>query len=298
MEAGRASQTAQLAAIQRAAHVLLDDEPWIFRDDLAAALSGMRDETAVRAALDMLEAELSRAAAPSVVKQWMQDARLSVSLRARYAEDELREAMQRGVTQYVILGAGLDSFAYCRHDRQCRLRVFEVDYSATQQRKLSRLRELAIEIPQHVTYVPIDFEAESILDALERQGYLRDEAAFFSCLGVTQYLSEAAIDRTLKQIGAAASGSEIVLDYLVPPALVAESEREILRLLESLTARRGEPGRSYFEPERLAEIMKECGFAYMWDVAASEAHERYLKNRTDGLRLSPLVHLAKARIDR
>jgi methyltransferase (TIGR00027 family) len=298
MESGRASQTAVLAAIQRAAHFLLDEKPWIFQDDLAAKLCGMQDEGAVRAALNALETEIARAADPRLAKQWMNDARVSVLARARYAEDELRQAMKRGVTQYVVLGAGLDSFAYRRHDPQSKLQVFEVDYAATQQKKLTQLHELHIEIPSHVTYVPIDFEAESILEALSSQGFRRQEPAFFSCLGVAQYLTEEAIHHTLQQIAAAANGSEIVLDYLVPPALLAESERVILRILESLTARHGEPGRSYFEPRRLAEILKASGFAQVWDLGAAEVNTQYLKNRADGLRMSPLVHLAKARVER
>ena len=296
MQNGRASQTAVLAAIQRAAHPLIDNEPWIFQDDFAAPLSGVSEKASVLSALSALETELAQTASPTLVKMWLQASRLSVALRARYAEDELSKAVQRGVSQYVILGAGFDSFAYRRRDLQTDLAVYEVDHPATQERKLARLKELGIEIPRHLTFVPIDFETDSIVDALAEQGYRREQPAFFSWLGVAQYLTGAAIDRTLGQIAATASGSEIVLNYLVPAALVAEPEKQILQMLESMTAHRGEPARSYFEPAHLEERLKALGFAEVWDLGADEATRRYLANRTDGLRISSLTHLAKARV--
>ena len=296
MQKGNGSKTAILAAIQRAAHPLLDSEPWIFRDEFAAPLCGIHDPATVLASLNSLEEELSRNNSPAVVKSWLQASRLNAALRARYAEDELHQALSRGVLQYVILGAGLDSFAYRRRDLEAGLRIFEVDYLATQQAKLARLHQLQIQTPKHLTFVPIDFEEASLLDTLQEMGFRREGPAFFSLLGVAQYLTNEAIERTLMQIASAASGSEIVMNYLVPAGLADDEGKQVLHLLESLTAARGEPVHTYFTPEVLAQRMKVLGFAQVWDLGADEVNARYLTGRTDGLRISSLVHLVKARV--
>jgi methyltransferase (TIGR00027 family) len=177
-----------------------------------------------------------------------------------------------------------------------RLRVFEVDHPATQKFKRVRLDELGIQIPEHVTFVPIDFECESIVDVLQKTGYRRDRPAYFTWLGVAIYLTSESIRRTLGEIACTAAGSEIALNYVVPPHLLDEENREVQRLLESSIASSGEPHRSYFEPAQLEERMRELGFAHISHLGPADATARYLSNRTDGLRVSPLVNLLKARV--
>ena len=129
-------------------------------------------------------------------------------MRSRYTEDELSKALARGIKQYVILGAGLDSFAYRRRDLADVLRVFEVDHPATQQWKRVRLQELGIELPPNLTFIPINFEQQTVTAALQAGGYWPEEPAFFSWLGVIGYLTEEATFKTLREVVAAAPGSE------------------------------------------------------------------------------------------
>jgi methyltransferase (TIGR00027 family) len=144
MEEGRPSTTAMIAAMIRAAHLLWDDASTIFQDPLALGLSGVESPGALQATIRTMRAEPYNYA--------------GVLVRQRYAEDELATAVQRGVGQYVILGAGLDSFAYRRPDLATLLRVFEVDHPATQQWKRARIRALAVQLPSNLTFIPLDFE--------------------------------------------------------------------------------------------------------------------------------------------
>jgi len=134
MEQGHASQTATLAAMLRAAHVLWDPAPHILSDTLAAGLAGFDDEAALNGALQSFEAELAHVCSPSAARRWMEGSRLAITMRSRYAEDELESAIGRGVTQYVILGASLDSFAYRRRDLEDVVKVYELDHPLTQQK--------------------------------------------------------------------------------------------------------------------------------------------------------------------
>jgi len=296
MERERPSDTAALAAMLRAAHPLMDNKPWILKDDFAVSFSGVESPAALRAALTTFEEEFSRRFPRALVQAWIRYARAVVIGRARYTEDELRKAIARGVSQYVILGAGFDSFAYRKGDVDVRLQVFEVDYPATQQRKQARLRELRMEVPPHLTFIPVDFEKESIIDALCATGFRRDEPAFFFLAWGSAVPSDDAFVHTLKQVASVSNGSEIVFDYLVPKALVDDEGRQVIELAESVAT--AEPVRSCFEPARLAARMKDMGFAQIWDVDAEEANSRYFAGRADGLRIPQVLHLLKAELSR
>jgi len=285
-----------VSALMRAAHPLLDAAPWIFEDPFAAALIGLNTPAAVRAALDSLEQELARTASPALARAWIRTARLSGALRARFFEDELGVAVERGVAQYVILGAGYDSFAYRRPDLHNTLRVFELDHPATQESKQARLRELGVPIPPNVTFVSIDFETRhSIMDALQANGYRQDKAAYFCWPGVTWYLTDEAIERTLSEVACAASGSELALDYVVPDELLPAEEREVLRMLQIMATTRGEPGGKRFAPADLAQKLTAFGFTHILELGADAANARYCAHRTDGLRIPELLHVLKAR---
>ena len=158
MEEGRPSTTAVLAAMTRASHLFLDDDPKIFEDPLALGLSGMQNEAALCASLGEIHSEIARQSTPEFAQTWLKYNRANITLRQQYAEDELGEALGRGIKQYVILGAGLDSFAYRRSDLAAVVRVFEVDHPATQQWKRGRLQALNVARLSNLTFVPVDFE--------------------------------------------------------------------------------------------------------------------------------------------
>jgi len=280
----------------RAAHLILDDDPKIFQDPLALKLSGVETEAALRAALNTLHADLAQRLTPDrahALFRWM---RANSMMRQRYAEDELGKALERGATQYVILGAGLDSFAYRRPDLADVLQVFEVDHPATQQWKRVRLRELNIALPSNLTFVPVDFEQQPLADGLHVGGHRPELPTFVSWLGVTPYLTEAAVFETLQYVASLVPGSEIVFEYWLPESLLDDENRRRLEVFKAFAAARGEPYLSLFEPTALAARVKALGFAEAWDFGPEEATARYFAGRTDGLCALPLSHLMKARI--
>lgn len=280
MEEGRPSTTATIAAMIRAAHLLWDDAPKIFQDPLALGLSGVESPDALQATLRARQREPYNYA--------------GVLVRQRYAEDALATAITRGVGQYVILGAGLDSFAYRRPDLATRLRVFEVDHPATQQWKRARLEALSVDLPSHLTFIPLDFEQHTLAAALPAGGHRPELPTFFSWLGVTHYLTDEAVFTTLRYVASLAPGSEIVFQYFLPETLFDDENRRLLALWKERRASVGEPVLSQFEPATLATRMQECGFTQIWDVGPEELDARYFAGRTDGLRASPHSHLMKA----
>ncbi len=272
MEEGRPSATARGAALLRAAHLVVDDEPSILKDDFAAVFSGVETEAALRAELERMQANFARRSSPALAHSLVRHLRASVTMRSRYTEDELSKALARGINQYVILGAGLDSFAYRRRDLAAVLRVFEVDHPATQQWKRVRLQELGIEPPPNLTFTPINFEQQTVTEALQAGGYRPEEPAFFSWLGVIGYLTEEATFKTLREVVAAAPGSEIVFGYGVQEALLDEESRQMRALVKAGVAAQGEPILTLFEPTSLAARMQELGFVQVWDFGPEEAN--------------------------
>src|ERR1700688_3077516 len=184
MQEGKFSKTAQRVAIRRAAHQLLD-EPRVLEDPLALRIIGSEAEEELRSN-------------PKEHHAFARAFRAFMAARSRYAEDELARAVAHGVRQYVVLGAGLDTFAY--RNPHAGLRVFEVDHPATQAWKREQLQAAGIAIPPSLTFVPIDFEQETLADGLEDCGFDASAAAFFSWLGVTPYLTREACMTTLSSI--------------------------------------------------------------------------------------------------
>jgi methyltransferase (TIGR00027 family) len=275
---GTPSRTAQATANLRAAHQLLD-QPRIFDDSLALRIIGVQAEAAVRA-------NLGRSPIATF--------RPFVAVRSRYAEDELAHAVQRGVRQYALLGAGLDTFAYRNPYPVSRLRVFEVDHPATQVWKRARLQEAGIAIPESLTFAAIDFERETLAGGLRQAGFKTDEPAFVSMLGVVVYLTRDAAMSTLKFVASLPSGTEIVFDYAIAPSALSESDRRVHDDTTRVVAARGEPWLSYFAPPTLAADLRGAGFTSVEDLGPDEIRERYLKDRTDGLRVNGLARLVKA----
>jgi methyltransferase (TIGR00027 family) len=208
--------------------------------------------------------------------------RAFVVARSRFVEDELAQAVQRGVRQYVLLGAGLDTFAY--RNPHAELRVFEVDHPATQASKRAQLESGGIAIPASTTHVPMDFEKQDLVQELQRAGWRADAPTFFSCLGVTMYLDPQAALATMKQLGAAPAGSQFVFDYV--PARSGSLRHAVMRfVLSRVAASFGEPWKSSFEPGLLASQLREFGFAQTQDLGPQEMNARYFAERSDGLRV-------------
>jgi methyltransferase (TIGR00027 family) len=296
VEEGKPSATALISAMARAAHLLWDQPPKIFEDALALRLSGCESEAALKAQMEQLDAELARTTNPDFALTLRRLMTATAVMRSRYLEDEVDGAVRRGVYQYVILGAGLDSFVYRRPELAKVLHIFEVDHPATQAWKRTRLRAAGVELPANLSLVPVDFEKESLIDNLLMSGYRTDAIGLFSWLGVTMYLSTEAIFGTLRAVGALAPGTEIIFEYSVPKDLVDEETQKMLAVVLTATQARGEPQRSFFEPAKLAEQVRKLGFAEVSDFGPDAANARYFKDRTDGLRTHPLNHYMRARV--
>jgi methyltransferase (TIGR00027 family) len=295
VEEGRPSLTAMGAAMDRAAHLMLDDRPKIFEDTFALAFSGCADEGALRARLDARLAALAAIAGPHLARAAFNFARSLVAVRARYVEDELTEVIKRGVSQYVILGAGLDSFVYRRPELLNALRVFEVDHPATQAWKRARLDELKLAAPQGLVSVPLDFKQQLLIESLGRFGFRPDRPGLFSWLGVVPYLTRDAIFDTLRAVASLARGTEIIFDYPPPHELLDDEGRQMLELATKAVAAQGEPFLTFLEPALLAEQLRKLGFAEVRNLGPEELNARYFANRSDGLRML-LGHFTIARV--
>src|SRR5215469_5965901 len=280
MEENQPSRTAQGAAMHRAAHQLLDVPP-IFVDPLAITIAGADAEAAIRENREEIATR-----SPGL--------RAFIAARSRFTEDCLAAAMARGVAQYVLLGAGLDTFAY-RAPREG-LQVFEIDHPATQGWKRARLTEVSIATPAWVTYAPVNFETETIRDGLKRAGFDFSAPAVFAWLGVTPYLTHEAVITTLAFIASLAKGSEVVFDY---PETSVDNDPERRQEIEAFAARvaaLGEPMRSAFEATALMRELKALGFSFVEDFDADALNARYFQGRQDGLMLRGRGHLMHVRV--
>jgi methyltransferase (TIGR00027 family) len=267
MQEGVFSKTAQRVAIRRAAHQLLD-EPRVLDDPLALRIIGSEAEEALRSD-------------PKEHHAFSRAFRAFMAARSRYAEDELARAIAHGVRQYVVLGAGLDTFAY--RNPYPDLRVFEVDHPATQAWKREQLQAASIAIPPSLIFVPIDFEQQTLADGLEQSGFNASAAAFFSWLGVTPYLTREACMNTLSYIARMPAGSGVIFDFAVDPALLNAGQRQALSALAQRVARYGEPLQLFFDPDKLQEELKAMGFHRTEFLQGKELNARYFKDREDGL---------------
>ena len=296
MEEGRPSFTALGAAMLRAAHLLWDDPPKIFEDTLALRLSGCENEAALRVQLDRLAAEFAGRSNPDFAQIALRYLRGEVIVRSRYVEGEVDRAINRGISQYIILGAGLDSFAYRRPDVAKVLRIFEVDHPATQAWKRARLQALSVASPENLAFVPVDFEKQSTIDGLQTSAFRTDAPAVFSWLGVTTYLTSDAIFSTLRTIASLTPGTEIIFGYALPPELLDEEAQQVLAVVKAGATANNEPVLTFFEPARLAEQVRKLGFSEVWDFGPEEASPLYFAGRTDGLGPPAHLHLMGARV--
>jgi methyltransferase (TIGR00027 family) len=269
MQDDRPSKTAFRVALRRAAHQILDD-PKVFTDPLALAIVGAEGERA-------LQAERAKFRTP-VARSF----RAFMAVRSRYAEDGLAAAVQGGVRQYVVLGAGLDTFAY--RNPYADLRVFEVDHPATQAWKRLRLEAGNISIPASMTFAPVDFESQTLIEGLARAGFDCGRPAFFSWLGVVPYLTRSAAMETFRFVGSLPAGIGIVFDYALPPESLNLVQRLALKALADRVAAAGEPFRTFFEPSALIRDLRPMGFGSFDDLGTEEINARYFSGRSDGLK--------------
>lgn len=212
------------------------------------------------------------------------DFRAFMAVRSRYAEDHLAQAVAAGVRQYVVLGAGLDTFAY--RNPHAQLRVFEVDFPATQAWKRERLAEAAIALPAHLTFVPLDFEHRTLADGLADAGFDAAAPAFFGWLGVVPYLTLPAFRATIETIGALPAGSGVCFDYALDPETLTPARRAVFDALAERVARAGEPFRTFFTPQSLETELHRAGFHCVEQVGTGDLNDLYFRDRADGLRLS------------
>jgi methyltransferase (TIGR00027 family) len=269
METGRASKTALGVAIRRAAHQLADKPP-VLDDPIALRLVGEGYPRLMERALHPVG----------------RDFRGFMAARSRYAEDRLAEAVAQGVSQYVVLGAGLDTFAY--RNPFPALRVFEVDFPATQVWKRTMLEQSAIVLPSNLVFVALDFEHQTLADGLTQAGVDFQKPAFFGWLGVVPYLTLDAFRSTVSVVAQMPAGSAVTFDYAVDPETLSPIGRVAFDRLAERVAAAGEPFRLFFTPQNLEGELRRAGFRRIEQVGSAELNELYFSNRADGLQLSPL----------
>ncbi len=282
MQPGRPSGTALRVALRRAAHQLLDD-PLVLDDPIALRIVGQEQADALRAD-------------PRAYNRSRFDRLLRAFLvaRSRVAEDALAGAVAADVRQYVILGAGLDTFAY--RNPYPEVAVFEVDHPATQEWKRSCLAAGRIGLPTGLTFVPVDFERQALTDELRRAGYATDRPAWFSWLGVTPYLAPEAVIATLGDIARlAGDGGGVAFDYGIDSSSLTLAQRAAMAVLKSRVRRAGEPFKSAFNPSALAASLAAIGFREVEDLGADALNERYFAGRSDGFRVGSIGHVIVAR---
>lgn len=266
MRTGHASMTARAVATRRAVHQLID-QPVVLDDPIAVPILGPEFFA------DPVRHSDPRARA----------FRAFMVARSRYSEDSLASAVAHGVTQYVILGAGLDTFAY--RNPFSSLQVFEVDFPATQDFKRDMLRAASIAEPASLTYVPLDFEHQTLAEGLADAGFDSQRPTYFSWLGVVPYLTLPAFRATLDLIAAMPSGSGVTFDYAVAHEELSRRMQAARKALASRVAAAGEPFQLYFRTEQMENELKTAGFQLIQQLDSIDLNERYFANRTDGLAL-------------
>ena len=272
-----------MAAAARAAHLIVDDEPRIFADPLAGRLLGDRAE-------ELIGYHTLHGTHPV-----LSGARVQVACRSRYAEEALAGAVATGVGQYVVLGAGLDSFAY-RGGLARRVRVFEVDHPASQEAKRAALAAAEVAVPGNVTFVAADLAADSLRGSLAAAGFDLSAPAVCGWLGVTMYLEQDAIAATLAAIAGLAPGSEVIADYLLPEDARDEAGALSGRLVAQASAERGEPWRSCFTPPQIEDLARRAGLGAARSVRQRDTVPDRLWRRTDSLRPAELAVLFHAAV--
>ena len=284
----RGSRTAELVAASRARHLVRHAPPWVVEDRYAIHFAGNWRTVIRNGLLDWL---FSR-----IILRRLMPVTLQQLTRARFAEDRILAAVERGVSQLVILGSGFDTFALRHPDLP--LTVFEVDLAATEKLKQERMAAAGIRSPAGLRFVMMDFERDDLGERLSACGFDRGRPGFFNWMGVTYYLAGEALRNSVAALtDLAAPGSELTLDYLIAEESAPEENRALYAAVMRFVARRGEPFVSAFDPE---QAPREMGFGDDWELvphdSPADQAERYLSGRTDLPPLAPLfgcLHLRR-----
>jgi methyltransferase (TIGR00027 family) len=279
-----ASRTALATSLMRAAHTRLDPHPLI-KDPWGDRLVPESAKRALASSDEMLDESLMRSRSYA-----------NVITRTRYAEDALKAAVSKGVRQYVLIGAGFDSFFLRRPAFAANLQIFEIDFPATQRLKIERIDACGMALPDRVHFIEADLSLESVAAALARSPFDTKQLTFFSWLGVTMYLTRVANLATLRSIASCSpTASEVVFTYLDERLFQAQSES--FRALEQRVAAMGEPFLSGFDPAELAANLAACGLGLMEDLNGGEAAARYDRGGGHNLGQSMFSHIALARVN-
>jgi len=262
--------TAVRVALWRAIHVHADPPPHVIDDTvglrLAAPEPGWRDR-------------------PDMHPEWTKPFRASIVARARFVEDLVEGQTARGLTQYVILGAGLDTFAQRKPEIAARLRIFEIDRAGPQLWKRQRLDELGLGIPSSLKFVAVDFESGAPWwQRLAAEGFDTNTAAVVASLGVSMYLTKDAIAATLRQVAAFGAGSIFVMTFLLPLEMADPEVRPGLEMAVKGAQASGTPFISFFTPAEMLAMARDAGFREVRHVSAADLAQRYFAGRSDGLR--------------
>jgi methyltransferase (TIGR00027 family) len=262
--------TAVRVALWRALHVEVDAPPQVFTDEIGLRLA---------------DPEESWRDQPDMHPQWTSGFRASIIARARFVEDLVEQQAARGVSQYVILGAGLDTFAQRKREIASHMRIFEIDRPGPQEWKRRRLIELGFGIPDWLRFVPVDFEAGAKwFNELTSAGFDPKQPAIFASTGVSIYLTRDAIAAMLRQIAALPSGPTLAMTYLLPLELAAADERVAYEFAMKGARAAGTPFISFFTPEEMLLLAQDAGFKKGHCISAANLTQRYFADRTDRLR--------------
>ena len=287
--------TAVMAALTRAAHLVLDPRPHVFVDDLGLRLVSVPDVLR-HAGFDVTN--VGRADgwlfSPRAL-EWFRGWRGTFLARARFVEELVVEQLRRGVNQVVLLGAGLDTLALRRVDLSRRMTVFEVDQAETQSWKRQRIEQLFGALPANLTLAPVDFESmSSWRDALDDAGFVADRPSLIVSTGVTQYITDHALAATLSAATELPVGTTVAFTFIIPAASTAVGDRELRAITEQRAAERGAPWISFYRPEDVIAMARDASFATVEHVSPTLWHERWFADRTDGLRPSSCEHVLVA----
>ncbi len=270
MIAAQPSRTALRVALRRAAHQLVDDPPLVFRDPFAVPILGSEANEELRRTPSAARRPYSAA-----LRAWM-------VARARFAEDVLAEGVASGGTrQYLVLGAGLDTFGL--RNPYPALRVFEVDHPATQAWKHERLRSAGLRLQPEAHLVAVDFESQSLREELLRAGFDPSLPTVTAWLGVVPYLTAEAFAGTGRFLAQLPPGSGVVFDYSQPREALPPAEQLMHDSLAARVAQAGEPFQLFFTPAALREQLRPWGLEVIEDLGGAEINQRYFGDRADGL---------------
>ena len=265
---GKPDSSAIRTALWRALHVQSDPSPPILDDRIGLELADPEDGWEGRPDMDL---------------HFTRRVRLSIAARARFVEDLMINQYIMGVEQYVILGAGLDTFAQRNSDLASKLKIFEIDKQETQIWKQNRLRDTGYGVPQWLRFVPVDFEKENWIEKLIESGFDRKKPSVISCTGVSLYLTHEGNLSTLRQVSELSPGSTLAYTYLIPKDLVEDEDRELLEISIRGAERSGTPFRSFFRPEEILDLAKQAGFQSAQTISKKDIVDSYFKERADGL---------------